>query len=261
MSIDSFDPDGYRTIQVGSDFGRVVDNILAFNSAREGTQTALGLTFVLMKSNILQLLEFEKFTDYVKADAVNLSNMLPSTPDMEDETLAYQTILHEYTHPHPYNGKRSDMAAMVRFLDEDIENNPGVEKLLDEYGGLLWKGQPIIRRRYNCRFVDEGTAFVRWDGEVCPCMALLHNTKSMLYREERTTMHHSFGNLADRSLTDIWRGEDYTSFRTRTDEFAYSPCVSCGGCLKRLSNEEDCIGSTGPVCGACLWGQGVIRCP
>jgi hypothetical protein len=27
------------------------------------------------------------------------------------------------------------------------------------------------------------------------------------------------------------------------------------------SNEEDCYGNTFPVCGGCLWAQGVIQCP
>jgi Predicted Fe-S oxidoreductases len=261
VSIDSFDPDGYKEIQVGSDFGTVVNNIKTYNGLRQGTLCELGLTFVLMKSNILQLLEFEKFTDFISAEHVNLSNMIPNTPEMEEETLAYQTMLHEFAHPHPYGGKKSDSAALVRFLDEDIKNNPGIEKLIDEHGGILWKGQPLIRRRFNCRFVDEGTCFIRWDGSVAPCMALLHSASSMLYGEVRTTMHYSFGNVAESDISSIWNSNEYIAFRKRTDEFSYSPCMSCGGCLKRLTNTEDCIGAPEPVCGACLWGQGVAQCP
>lgn len=261
VSIDSFDPDGYKKIQVGSDFGTVVNNIESYNKAREGSDCGLGLTFVLMKSNILQLLAFEDFSDYVKADRVNLSNMIPNTLEMESETLAYQTILHEYTHPHRYGGKKSDNVALIRFMDEDLEANPGVEKLLDEYGGLLWKGQPLLRRADNCRFIDEGTCFVRWDGDVSPCMGLLHSAKTCLYKDFRTVMHFSYGNIAQTPLSVIWRQEDYVRFRKDVDEYDYAPCVSCGGCLKRLGNTEDCIGNYEPTCGACLWGQGVAQCP
>lgn len=261
VSIDSFDPDGYKKIQVGSDFGTVVSNIGAFNAAREGTQCRLGLTFVLMKSNILQLLAFEEFSGYVGADRVNFSNMIPNTPEMENETLAYQTILHEYTHPHRYGGKRSDDVALIRFLDEDLAANLGVEKLLDEYGGLLWKGAPLLRRADNCRFIDEGTCFVRWDGDVSPCMGLLHSAKTCLYKDYRTVMHYSFGNVSQTPLSEIWTQKSYADFRRKVDEYSFAPCVSCGGCLKRLGNLEDCIGNYEPACGACLWGQGVAQCP
>lgn len=261
ISIDSFDPEEYKMIQVGSDFGAVVSNIAAYNAAREGTACGLGLTFVLMKSNILQLLAFEEFSDYVRADSVNFSNMIPNSPEMEDETLAYQTILHEYTHPHRYGGKRSDYVALIRFLEEDLEENPGVENLIDEFGGLLWKGQPLLRREDNCRFVDEGTCFVRWDGDVSPCMSLLHSAKTCLYKDFRTVMHYSFGNIRQSSLSEIWNLEEYARFRKKVDEFSFAPCVSCGGCLKRLGSAEDCIGNSEPTCGACLWGQGVAQCP
>ena len=261
VSIDSFDPAGYEQIQVGSDFGAVVENILCYNSLRQGSPCELGLTFILMKSNILQLLEYEKFTDYIGADRVNISNMVPSSKEMESETLAYQTILHEYAFPHKYGGRKSDRVALVRFLDEDIADNPGVEKLIDEHGGILWKGEPLIRREENCRFIDEGTCFIKWDGNVSPCMELLHSSETYLYGEKRTVMHFSYGNLNDSTLSEIWNRDDYRSFRDRTDKFEYSPCTSCGGCLKRTSNKEDCIGSIEPVCGACLWGQGVAQCP
>ena len=261
VSIDSFSPEGYDKIQVGSDFGQVIENIGHYNDLRKGTGCELGLTFVLMKSNILQLLEYEKFTDFIQADKVNISNMVPSTPDMEDETLACQTIIHEYAFPHKYGGRKSDRVALVRFLDEDIKNNPGVEKLIDEHGGILWKGEPLIRREENCRFIDEGTCFVKWDGNVAPCMELLHSTTTCLYGDERTLKSFFYGNLADSSLSKIWNSENYKAFRERVDKFDFAPCVSCGGCLKRLSNTEDCIGSIEPVCGACLWGQGVAQCP
>lgn len=261
VSIDSFDPEGYKRIQVGSDFGAVVNNISAYNRTRNGTSCGLGLTFVLMKSNILQLLAFEEFSDYVHADSVNFSNMIPNFPEMEEETLAYQTILHEYTHPYRYGGKKSDDVALIRFLEEDLTANPGVEKLLDEHGGLLWKGKPLLRRADNCRFIDEGTCFIRWDGDVSPCMGLLHSSKTCLYKDFRTVMHYSFGNLADTPLSEIWMLDSYAAFRKKVDDYSFAPCVSCGGCLKRLGNLEDCIGNYEPACGACLWGQGVAQCP
>lgn len=260
VSIDSFDPEGYGKIQVGSSFGEVVKNIEHFNEARRGSTTKLGLTFVVMKSNILQLTEFERFADYVKADDVNISNMIPNTPEMESETLAYQTIFEDYIHPHYYDKKKT-MVAMFRMTEDDLLENPGIEKLLDKYNALLWRGEPLLRRENSCKFITEGQCFIRWDGEVTPCMGLLHSAHTCLHGTVRTVMSHSFGNVYEQKLSDIWSSEAYAHFRERVAAFNFAPCTTCGGCLRREGTADDCISSDGPVCGACLWGQGVARCP
>lgn len=260
VSIDSFDPEGYGKIQVGSNFGEVVKNMESFNELRLGTSTQLGLTFVVMKSNILQLAAFEKFSDYIKADDVNISNMIPNTLPMESETLAYQTIFEDYIHPHYYDKERT-LVAMVRMTEDDLEANPGIENLLDRYRTLLWRGEPLLRKENSCRFIEEGNCFIRWDGEVMPCMGLLHSANTCLHGTVRTVMSHSFGNIYDTSLSDIWNSPAYSHFRERVAAFNFAPCTTCGGCLRRERTDDDCISSDGPVCGACLWGQGVSRCP
>lgn len=260
VSIDSFDPEGYGKIQVGSSFGEVVQNLQAFNEVREGSASKLGLTFVVMKSNILQLTAFEDFADFIRADDVNISNMIPNTPEMESETLAYQTIFEDYIHPHYYD-KATKTVAMFRMTEDDLLENPGIEKLLDSYRTLLWKGQPILRRENSCKFITEGQCFLRWDGEVMPCMGLLHSANTCLHGTVRTVMSHSFGNIYEKSFTEIWNSEPYRHFRERVAAFNFAPCTTCGGCLRREGTADDCISSDGPVCGACLWGQGVAKCP
>lgn len=260
VSIDSFDPEGYGKIQVGSSFSEVVYNIEHFNEARKGSRTKLGLTFVVMKSNILQLTEFEHFADFILADDVNISNMIPNTPEMESETLAYQTIFEDYIHPHYYDKKKT-MVAMFRMTEDDLAENPGIEKLLDKYRALLWRGEPLLRRENSCKFITGGECFIRWDGQVMPCMGLLHSAHTCLHGTVRTVMSHSFGSVYEQSLSDIWNSEAYAHFRERVAAFNFAPCTTCGGCLRREGTADDCISSDGPVCGACLWGQGVARCP
>lgn len=262
VSIDSFDPEGYGKIQVGSSFSQVVKNLEGFNAVREGSFTKLGLTFVVMKSNILQLMEFEHFADYIQADDVNISNMIPNTPEMEKETLAYQTIFEDNIHPHYYD-KENTLVAMVRMTEDDLIENPGIEKLLDRYRSLLWRGKPLLRKENSCRFITDGTCFVRWDGSVSPCMGMLHSAHTCLHGSVRTVMHHSFGNIYESSLADVWYSEDYAAYRRRVAAYNFAPCTFCGGCVRREGNADDCINiqSSTPVCSACLWGQGVARCP
>ena len=260
VSIDSFESGNYEKIQVGSSFGTVVKNMQLFNEARRGTDTKLGLTFVLMKSNILQLKDFERFTEFIGADEVNISNMIPNTPDMEPETLAYQTISEDYIHPHYYD-KAKTLVAMFRMTEDDLAENRGIEPLLDRYRALLWKGEPLLRKENSCKFITGGQCFIRWDGEVMPCMGLLHSAHTCLHGTVRTVMSHSFGNIYKSSFAEIWNSAAYTHFRERVAAFNFAPCTTCGGCERREGTADDCISSDGPVCGACLWGQGVARCP
>ena len=69
------------------------------------------------------------------------------------------------------------------------------------------------------------------------------------------------GNVNERSLSEIWNDEAYRSFRDRVHRFAFSPCLNCGGCDLRGSNEDDCYENGFPTCGECLWAAGIVRCP
>ena len=52
------------------------------------------------------------------------------------------------------------------------------------------------------------------------------------------------------------------SYRERLHDFSFAPCTFCGGCDLSETNEEDCLGNkVFPVCGGCLWAQGIVQCP
>ena len=135
------------------------------------------------------------------------------------------------------------------------------EESLQEAELFSWKGKPVTRRTDWCRFIEEGHCFIRWDGDVSPCMGLLHTADTYLGDHRRRIRHHAFGNVCEQSLGEIWNGEEYRSFRRRVHEFKYAPCLFCGGCELLEENETDCIGSLAPACGGCLWGQGFAVCP
>lgn len=78
---------------------------------------------------------------------------------------------------------------------------------------------------------------------------------------ERSLKRHAVGNVLEQSIGAIWNKPEYLTFRRRIQEFDFSPCVLCGGCEFFESNQEDCIGSSIPACGGCLWAQGIIQCP
>jgi len=122
-------------------------------------------------------------------------------------------------------------------------------------------GTPLRIKENYCRFVQEGIAFVRWDGEVCPCMALLHENTVYQQYSKRRVRPCSYGNTNEKNLLEIWGNENYAAFRQRVIDFAFSPCSICGPCDFFETNEKDCVGNTFPTCGSCLWAQGLFQCP
>ena len=103
---------------------------------------------------------------------------------------------------------------------------------------------------------------IAWTGDVSPCWPLMHTHTSYLHGKPRLSKKHVIGNVTERSLFDLWSAPDYVAYRERLHNFAFAPCSFCGGCELSETNEEDCIGNTiFPVCGGCLWAQGIIQCP
>jgi MoaA/NifB/PqqE/SkfB family radical SAM enzyme len=112
-----------------------------------------------------------------------------------------------------------------------------------------------------CPFVEQGSTAVRWDGQISPCLPLLHTSDSYLGKALRRTHAHSVGSLLERGLLDLWNDPAYLAFRRRVRRFEFSPCLSCTRCELSRENCEDCLDSPFPTCGGCLWAQGIIQCP
>lgn len=112
-----------------------------------------------------------------------------------------------------------------------------------------------------CRFVNEGCLAVGPSGEISPCLPLMHTYTYYFRGEKRRVRAHLLGNVNETTIHDVWRRADYRAFRDRVAKFAFSPCIDCGGCDLRESNEKDCFGNEFPCCGECLWAAGIVQCP
>jgi MoaA/NifB/PqqE/SkfB family radical SAM enzyme len=112
-----------------------------------------------------------------------------------------------------------------------------------------------------CPFAENGEIALRWDGEISPCLPLLYDHSSILGNWTRQIYSYSLGNLADRSLQEIWDDQAYTSLRKKLLEDDFSPCLHCRDCWLSDDNLLDCMGYEHPTCGGCLWAHGLIACP
>jgi MoaA/NifB/PqqE/SkfB family radical SAM enzyme len=260
VSVDSFEPEGYEKIRQNSNFALVKNNIAKYNHERtqRDMEAGLGLAFVAMRSNVGQLGQLAKFALENKVSDINISNIIPTDISSLKESLYNRIVsLELYT-----ENTSAYPTVSLPMMDMQI---PGVrEGLLGLYASdcnVEFNGVPLLRRKKHCRFVEEGNAFVRHDGDVSPCMALLHSAVTYLEGNKRVVYHHSFGTMKYERLDDIWSSPDYAEFRNRVRNFEFSPCIHCGGCDNRDDNKSDCLGNMKPTCGACLWSEGIISCP
>ena len=241
--------------------GKVLSNIRMLNKIRQKTMstTVLGITFVAMKSNVHQLAKLSYFIAQHLVDEVNVSNISPTDESSQEEML-YTGLVNMYTGP----GKGSVLPTVrLPYFDMNLpEAAEGIRSLMRKQNfNLYFNDQPVLRKTGYCKFVREGMTFVRADGKVAPCMALLHNGYTYLHNIRRKITHCSFGNIKEQPLAEIWSSREYKTFRRKFDEFEFSSCLYCGHCELFEENKEDCIGNSHPACGGCLWAEGVLSCP
>ena len=261
--------ENYGKIQIGSDFGLVLGNLEAFNELRRGTDVRLGMTAVVMRDNIASLRRIREFAERFDADDLNLSHIIPNrVQDIEQalwpmcDVAAIKAVTDKIGCGWRFEGfDLGSEIPMFKFSQRYKDLLFPDEKSLQEAELFSWKGKPVTRRTNYCRFIEEGHCFIRWDGDVSPCMGLLHTADTYLGDHRRRIWHHSFGNVHEQSLNDIWNSREYQDFRECVHAFHYAPCLFCGGCELLEENKTDCVGSLSPTCGGCLWGQGFAVCP
>jgi len=261
ISIDDLDTENPTSYSGHDNSHNVLNGIRLYNRIRQKKMTgaALGITFVATKSNVHQLAKLPFFIAQYLIDEVNISNISPTDKESQDEML-YSNMVNMYTGPSKGNILPK---VNIPYFDPNIpEAAEGMRELMAKQNfELYYNDQRIMRKTSYCRFVSEGMCFVRSDGNVCPCMALLHNGYTYMNDIKRTIHYATFGNVKDIPLSDIWNSEKYRTFRNKFDEFDFSPCIYCGHCDLFEENKEDCIGNTHPTCGGCLWAEGVLSCP
>lgn len=286
VSLDSLDEESYEDIRIGADFNSVISSLRYFVQARQALQfkrkknstkiadyefndvmdrmdynkiaTHLGVNFVMMKSNLHQLEKLITGAVPFGINRIKVSHLLPYDESMAGE-ICYEKLLHWGLHAEDAVGTvRVDMPLMDT-VGINLSTLP--EIFTRNSVRFSFMGNPLLRPSNYCRFVEEGIAFVRWDGEICPCMALLHDNTVYQQGAQRFTRFATFGSVKEQSLSEIWESDEYTEFRQRVLDFDFSPCTKCAACNLYETNEDDCFGNPFPTCGPCLWAQGLIQCP
>lgn len=260
VSIDGATPETYADVRLGSELPNILKNMKRFASMRPANhfpKPEIGIAFVAMKRNIADLPEVIKLGKSFKAKYFSVSNVQPATEGMQDDRLYMQTM-HNIAYLQAPNLPSLSLPKMdFNDITRDALFETFNSQLNINFAGNNWGGASD-----TCNFIESGTMSISWTGDVSPCWPLMHTHTSYLHGKPRLSKKHVIGNVTGRSLSDLWSAPDYVAYRERLHNFAFAPCSFCGGCDLSETNEEDCIGNTTfPVCGGCLWAQGIIQCP
>ena len=137
------------------------------------------------------------------------------------------------------------------------------EEIAREEGIDLRLPATMPTRARRCDFVEDGSFFVSWDGDVHPCYSLWHRYSCHIGGYAKQVQPVSFGNLAQEDVLAIWNSPAARAFRGEVLKYDYPFCYDCNVALcNYVDGEEfstDCYASSVP-CGACLWPTGVFHC-
>jgi MoaA/NifB/PqqE/SkfB family radical SAM enzyme len=260
VSLDGATPEGFSDVRLGAELPTILENLRRLFKMRKGghfPQPEIGVAFVAMKRNFNDLPKIIKLGHTFGAKYYSVSNVQPATPEMQDDRLYLRTMRNIAYLPSPMLPKLSlpkidfnedTQAALVEAFNSGVNIS---------FAGNNWGGANDV-----CNFVESGTLSIAWTGDVSPCWPLMHTHTSYLHGKPRLSKKHVIGNVREKALGEIWLDPEYLAYRERLHNFVFAPCTFCGGCDLSETNEEDCLGNDiAPVCGGCLWAQGIIQCP
>ncbi len=242
ISVDGVKPETYASVR-GTVLSGVLDNIRALNEVkrqRSSLTPALGIEFVVLKSNVCELAELTGLASRLNATRVLVSNVLPYTEEMRSE------ILYGYEPRPPFNAGGWPVKA-------------------DAW--VMWGTLELPRMHWGaerrCRFIQDRAMVVGWNGGLSPCYALSQNYSYFAVDgRKKQVSRYILGNVKETPLVEIWMSEEYVRFRSEVRGFHFPSCPDCdlrGSCDLRERN-EGCWGLN-PSCADCLWAQDIVRCP
>jgi MoaA/NifB/PqqE/SkfB family radical SAM enzyme len=259
VSIDGATPESYADVRLGADLPRVLENLKRFRKLRPPAhkpKPAIGIAFVAMKRNLADLPKVLALGRTLGAKQFMVSNLLPHTEEMAQETL-YDRVLSDIA----YLPSAWLPEVNLPKIEINEQTNQPFFAALNKKLNVTYAGNNFGGANDVCVFIESGSTTVGWDGSVSPCPPLLYNHVQYLNGWRRHSKRHIVGDVNETGLLELWRDPAYVAYRERVQSFAFPPCTFCGGCDLLDSNEEDCLGNAFPVCGGCLWAQAVVRCP
>lgn len=236
-SLDSPEEEEYNLIRQGGDFNNVFHNVMRLQAMKKEQRIKypeIGIEFVAMKKNFDKLPKLIRMAWELDASKVIVSNLLPYHESMKEE------IIYDI----------DDTGCMF-----------GQESLLTSVRAHM--SNMKLRTERICKFVQDKSLCINYEGNISPCYALMHTYQCYVYGRKKQIYPYYLGNVNEKKLRDIWIDFEYVNFRKTVDEAHFPSCTDCKlleGCNYTESNEMDCWANS-PSCADCLWSRQIIACP
>jgi MoaA/NifB/PqqE/SkfB family radical SAM enzyme len=260
ISADGASEEAHGDIRPGavlSDAEKNLSRLHAIKNETGSKNPVVGLEFVVMKRNLHQLRELPAMMERFGASFTIVTNLLPYTEAMKDEILYWISARDTFL-PIEYAERSGIFLPPIDQIKDNLVHLEGLKARPLSVNSLEI---PNDGRRGYCRYVNNGSFAISWNGLVSPCVGLMHSHTAYILGRKKDIRRHTVGDVSKTSLPEIWNGAGYSAFRKRVLEFQYSPCSECTGCELAEKNDQDCCGNTFPVCGDCLWARGIVICP
>jgi radical SAM protein with 4Fe4S-binding SPASM domain len=208
FSIDSMDPDIYRSIRRGTfPLPDVLAKIARFMSRKREARKEIHtiISFVLMNSNATTIKPALAFAGENGIDHVLVAPLIAFTEDMVKEVFVWDEIA--------FAALREELAAEAARLGVALAMEPPVSR---------WRDDDI---HAPCE-IPWATAMITGNGDVMACCM------------PGTVM----GNLNEQSMDQIWNGSNFAAFRMRVNSInPPTPCRNCG--VSRVRNNRKAYAS------------------
>jgi putative metalloenzyme radical SAM/SPASM domain maturase len=164
-------------------------------------------------------------------------------------------------------GVTLDLKRLFAMNTDRIEQSQGIFEeaafVARKHGIDLRLPEIARREKRGCGFVEQGSAFISWDGGMHPCYHLWHPCRSFANGWEHAVQPRVFGSVAERGVLEIWNSEEFLRYRQNVLRHDYPSCAECNtspcDLVQAERFEQDCYVNAEP-CGSCLWSSGVFRC-
>jgi putative metalloenzyme radical SAM/SPASM domain maturase len=151
----------------------------------------------------------------------------------------------------------------VSWLGEVQEVFAEAREIAAEHGMDLRLPEVVLKGDRRCEFIEEGGAFVSWEGGVHPCYFLWHRYNCFASGWTQMVQPRVFGHLAKQGILELWNSDGFREFRSNVLGYDYPSCAGCSlapcDYVQTEAFEQDCHINKEP-CGSCLWCTGLFQC-
>ncbi len=241
ISVDGTEDDYYSVRK--TEFSHIRETLEYLNICKKKNNSILPsieFAFVLTKSNKDTIYKVIDFANKYNVDKILVSHLLPQNKEQAKDIF--------YTKD--YNHKGHEYIKLV--------------SKYAVYGNKINISFPYmeIKTERYCQFVENDFTYIDYLGNVIPCYRFANTYTEWVFDREKTVLKHSFGNVLNSSLQDIYYGEEYSDFRESVLNTKHPSCVDCNfedSCSFIETTEYDCLSYT-PSCADCLWNRNIIKC-